>query len=321
VRRVEVEAEKRRKASEMANSSEGTGAKSGNVPKWDGREGSFPMWYRQFRAYCTVKDCKEALEEGGESDLPGDENENVGENKGKQAALRRNALAMSYLTMALDDYKLMAYLQKGETPEYREGLAHLVWSALMKKMEPKDGLSKVDAIKKLFNVSKREGDDDPTYLFDEVRRIEARYNTATSKMSDELLLAAVVIQADSMYDDVIASEQRNKGDKLTLDDLEEAMTTLYRVKQHGVDKDDGDEFGFAGVSDQSVKCHRCGGIGHRIAECPSDDRGARNRKQRGEFKFYGRCHNCNEKGHMARDCNQASKEAEADERAGVEIVL
>ena len=65
VRRVEVEAE-RRKASEMANSSEGTGAKSGNVPKWDGREGSFPKWYRQFRAYCTVKDCKEALKEGGD---------------------------------------------------------------------------------------------------------------------------------------------------------------------------------------------------------------------------------------------------------------
>mmetsp|Transcript_14285 Transcript_14285/g.23840 ORF Transcript_14285/g.23840 Transcript_14285/m.23840 type:complete len:154 (-) Transcript_14285:372-833(-) len=147
----------------MAETSSGRKS-SGNPPLWDGAVGKWPKWSRQFLAFCQVKQCRDALKPGGESNLPSREDADVSSEKGQREALDRNALAVAYLSLALDDDKLTPYLSKGETGEYPGGLAHLVWSALLKKMEPKDGLSQIEAIRALFSIGKGNLDDDPSIL-------------------------------------------------------------------------------------------------------------------------------------------------------------
>lgn len=302
-----------------------SGARSSRGPPvWDGTKERWPRFRRQFVAYCRLKKCHVALVEGGEVELPSSETDDVsGEaNKAAREALQRNYDAMSYLTLALDDDSLVPYLSKGETDEYPGGLAHLVWSALRKKLEPKDGLSQIELIRKLFalEVSK---DGDPGDIFDQVRTIEGRYNTPTRKMGEELKMAAVVIQAGEQYDDVIASEQRSRGERLTCNDLEEAMMALYRVKQHVKDPDSNDidmETGLAtwiaNVEDGHIICRNCQGRGHKAAECPSKSKG-RSVKAEDLQQFQGVCHNCKKRGHKAKDC----MEKKTEEAAGIEVML
>ena len=187
-------------------------------------------------------------------------------------------------------------MDKAKTAEHPNGEAHLLWKYLKEKYEPKDGVNRVAMIKQMFSIGFKE-DKDPYEFFGEMAGIKSRYETATKKLSADLQMAAVVIQAPAIYDDVIAAEQRSKGDAMTMENLEEAMRTLYRVKIEAkkipaMKTNDGEnELNLAFVG----KCYNCGETGHIASKCP-------NEKKSGSFS--GKCFNCGKRGHRKGDCNK-----------------
>lgn len=290
------------------------------LPKFDADEKKWRMFSMQMLAYATMNNWYDALTEGGESDFPSRHDEDVSDSsttaKAKKAALHRNRLAMACLTMALGDESLIQYVDKASTSGHPNGEAHIVWKCLKDKYEPKDGVNRVAMIKQLFAIDFPEKQD-PSKYFGEMSGIRARYQTAAKKLSEDLQIAAVVIGAPAIYDDVITAEQRSKGDAMTLENLEEAMRTLYRVKieaRKGTDDNDGDENTEMQLAAFSGTCFKCNEKGHMAHQCP---------KKR---SFSGKCHNCDIRGHRMKDCRKpgggASREVANPQIDGeVEVLL
>jgi hypothetical protein len=72
--------------------------------------------------------------------------------------------------------------------------------------------------------------------------IENKFNEAWSKIEEEELIAVVMSAAPKVHVLVITTEQRIRGTRLKLDDLESAMTQQYRQT-----------VGAAGGADRGVK--------------------------------------------------------------------
>lgn len=189
------------------------------------------------------------------------------------------------------------------------GEAHLLWKYLKENYEPKDGVNRVAMIKQMISVGFKD-EQDPCEFFGEMAGIKSRHETATKKLSEDLQMAAVVIQAPDIYDDVITAEQRSKGNAMTMENLEDAMRTLYRVKIEAkkgpvVKTNNDNELNLAFVG----KCYNCGEKGPIASKCPND-------KKSGSFS--GKCFSCGKRGHRKDECTKPGGGA-AHEMANVNV--
>jgi hypothetical protein len=81
----------------------------------------------------------------------------------KKAALERNMMAISCLTMAFQDDALLDMIEQSETSDLPSGLAYHVVEELFKKYRPVEIISQVEMSK----VSVK-ADDDPRVLFNQL---------------------------------------------------------------------------------------------------------------------------------------------------------
>jgi hypothetical protein len=86
--------------------------------------------------------------EGGDADMPSSQatviDEGTPERMKQTAAKKRNAVAMANLTMAFETDGVMALVYESVTSAWRSGLAHLIVTALFKKYQPKDTMTRVE---------------------------------------------------------------------------------------------------------------------------------------------------------------------------------
>jgi hypothetical protein len=135
--------------------------------------------------------------------------------------------------------------------------------------------------------------ENPATMFEEFHRLANLFNDPGTglEISQDDFMAQVFIAAPDYYQSVLNSESRLRGTRLTLDDLETAMTQLWR-STYGKDATNGKD-------DTS---------GEIVLANPSF------KKKGGRFqkKFYGKgrnvdlsqvtCYNCGRKGHYADKC-------------------
>ena len=196
----------------------------------------------------------------------------------------------------------MGMIYKAVTTEYPGGLAHLVVQALFKKYEPDDKITRVEMRELLAKVSMK-AHQDPTSLFEQISAIQNRYNNASRKIDEEDLIAVILKAAPKDYQAVLTVEQRVKGDKLVLADLESAMHQHWRQTKANKDEDkSGNEISLSAFSGT---CFHCKKKGHKANKCPEKE------KSSGK-KFKGKCNNCGKEGHKAADCWE--KEENKDKR-------
>ena len=135
--------------------------------------------------------------------------------------------------------------------------------------------------------------DNPATMFEEFHRLANLFNDPGTglEISQDDFMAQVFIAAPDYYQSVLNSESRMRGTRLTLDDLEMAMTQLWR-STYGKD-------GATGKEDTG---------GEIILANPSfKGKGGRFQK-----RSYGKgrnidlsqvtCYNCGRKGHYANKC-------------------
>ena len=239
-------------------------------------------------------------EEGDEID------ETTAEGKKVAAAKKRNATAMACLTIAFTSEANMCLVYEAVTSEWPSGLAHQVVSALFKKYQPQDTMTKVELRQQLNKISMK-GTDDPMKLFEQISAIKNRYNTATKKIEEEDLIATVLEKAPKEYQALLTSEQLRLGDSLALEDLRKAMTTHWRTVSDTTANVGTNVDGEISLSSFGGFCFNCKEKGHKAHQCPKKNSGKPKPK-----KFKGKCNHCGKEGHKYADCWQ--REENKDKR-------
>ena len=288
---------------------ENSESKSVRLPTFGGAQKDFQIWWTRFLAYGSVYKFAAALSESDEADLPPKDNSvldlSTDDGKRQEAARKRNNIAMANFTMAFTTEALMGLVFKAQSTDWPAGKASRVVRALMAKYMPKDRISRVELRQMLAGVSMKDNDD-PATLFEQISAIENKYNTASSKIEEEELIAVVMTAAPKAYVSVMTTEQRIQGTSLKLEDLESAMTQQYRQTvgasggAGGGDKG-GKEFTLSAFGGTCYRCHKSG---HKAKDCPDKGKkggGAGGNKHGGASKNL-KCSTCGKSGHKAADC-------------------
>ena len=201
--------------------------KSAHIPVFDGKLDSFQIWWRRFKAYANIHRFSESLAETGDPDLPTSASialdPNIDEDKPKILAKKRNALAVAAFTMAFEGENLMMYIDKGCTADWPEGHAQTIVKALIAKYKPTDIMSKAEMKQAMRKVTMK-SNEDPVTLFTQLSSIEQRFKK-TIDLDDKL--AVILEVCPKEYKSVLTTEQRYKGAALTIENLEEVMTSHF----------------------------------------------------------------------------------------------
>jgi hypothetical protein len=240
------------------------------LPTFDGKDANFSMFWMRFKAYAGVKGFLQALQQDPDEDMPLDEAVVLDPNDAQEAlqiaAKKRNALAVASFTMAFTTQTLMMYVQRATTEYWPGGLSHLIVRALFARYRPRDNISHVELRMMLNKVTMKNGDS-PEKLFEQLSEIENAYNNNGMHVDEADLMAIVFTEAPKNYQSVLSAVQLERGNKLSLGDLEAAMFQVWRqgnaVKNREEEKE---EVALAAV--EGKKCWICGSVDHLSRTCP-----------------------------------------------------
>eukprot|EP00957_Ditylum_brightwellii_P168767 12846279-Ditylum_brightwellii.AAC.1 len=166
--------------------------------------------------------------------------------------------------MAFTTEALIGIVYASMTDEWPTGKANMVVILLHEKFAPKDLVSKIELRRHLNGISMKK-EEDPSKLFEKIAALQNRYNTASYQIPMDEMIATVLEKAPKEYGTVLTVEQRTKGASLTMADLQEAMTQLFRTTHSSeVETEDKDEMGLSMTDD---RCYQCRKKGHKGYQC------------------------------------------------------
>ena len=257
------------------------------LPTFDGKAKNFTMFWMRFKAYGAVKGFLPALQDGGEAEVPIDKVtvlDLTDPDERKQHEVKKtNTVAVALLTMAFTTQALMKHVNKACNEDWPGGLAHKIVKSLFVKYCPKDNITKVELHMMLNKVSMK-STNEPNKLFEQLGKIQ---NYDTNGNANEVDLMAVVFTvAPGKYQNLLLSLKLEKKDKLTLEDLEEAMDQVWRqnsaIKGNSSNNSSKDELNLTTQDNGETKknrrfkgkCNHCGKEGHMACNCWTDPKNA-----------------------------------------------
>ena len=280
------------------------------LPAFSGKKKDFGVWWPRFISYAAMKGFAAAFEETFV--LPADPNALTGtdeEKKEQKKKITQNAVAVASLTMAFTTAEDMEFVDMSASPQYPQGHANAVVKTLKKKYRPQDRIATVEAEAELMKL-KMKGNKNPDEYFRKLAVIKNKYKDSKS-FDESTLIAMTIAKAPEKYSTVLASELRNKGDQVTLEDLKETLQQLHRIQVNTTKGDESDEEekdGEAALNaSANIICYNCGKSGHFARNCPEKEKGKQ--KWNKNKKFRGKCNNCGRRGHKAKDCWEKAENA------------
>ena len=234
----------------------------------------FAVWWLRFQAFAFVMKFDGILSSGAtkHSSLPSSyaDGEQLNpstkdaDEKKQYNMWRQNTIGMAYFTLAFKSARLLRLIRGAKTAEYPGGRVDLVLKGLFGLYSPKDMTSKVELTQRKTEIKMKENEH-PKTLFDQMNELESEFGV-DFKLEDQIPI--LIAASPKMYHAIIVTEQRAKGDKLTITDLEDAMTTLYRtvIGSRKADGKMGDE-DHVELAMGAVVCHYCKKAGHIKKDC------------------------------------------------------
>ena len=210
------------------NNDESVAIRSVRMPVFDGTHATFQVWWMRFTAFAIVHRFKAAISpEGAEEDLPATETTAIttgADGAAARAAVRWNSVAYANLSLALNSEQLVRILVAGQTTAWPSGLAWRVVQALHRRFKPADIISKIE-LRRMLNQISMSRKEDPVTLFEQISKIENQFSTTINKAD---AIAIVMDAAPDEYQAILNTEQRAKGDDITLQDLADTMDQQWR---------------------------------------------------------------------------------------------
>jgi hypothetical protein len=184
----------------------------------------------------------------------------------------------------------------------------MMMKQLHTKYFPKDLVSEIELRRALNGVLMKK-EDDSALLFEQISAIENKFNTVNYRIHKKDRIATILEKAPREYGTVLTVEQRSKGNNLTLEDLYDARSQLWKtLYRDDTEVGEGAEIGLTSTESQ-LTCYRCKKRGHKAFQCPDKQKsGGPNNKNRGN-KFTGKCNRCGKQGHRQEDCWEDDRNA------------
>ena len=210
------------------DSTDAKSTKAVQVPVFNGKKSQFGIWWPRFKAYCVMKGIQTALKD--DFVLPADPtalptgDEAIKKHKFQVGA---NASCSAALTLAFTTSTLMDMITSTETTEYAGGIAKDAVKKLFRKYRPDDTISNVEAEAELSGLKFKAGEN-PERFFERLAIMKTKY-LGCKRFEEKELIPISLARAPTEYKSVLTSESRNKGEHLTLDDIQETMVEQYRM--------------------------------------------------------------------------------------------
>jgi Arginine methyltransferase-interacting protein, contains RING Zn-finger len=286
------------------------GSKSIKLPTWNGDREAFQLWWTRFKAYASKDGWAKALKPSFANELPSKEEGAFDSNpaiaKTQKEAVKMNSEAVWAITMALTSNSIMTKYYATIDDDYPEGVAWKTIHAILTEYQPKDDIAAIEYHDRLALVSMKDNED-PKVLYEKLNVIRNMYSHANFVVQESELVSMAMQKAPDLYKASLAQEQRIRrrvdNKPLTLDDVYQVMSEMYRMNIGNVKKTKGGKSGkevaLAGAegSEGGAKCYNCGKTGHKAAQCPN-----KSNDGQGRNKFTGKCNLCGKVGHKKADC-------------------
>ena len=176
------------------------------LPVFDGEAKKYQSWWIRFQAYSRVKGFNVALRKS--ADLPVKEEDvdaldasNVNEKK-KIVAVKKNALAMAHITMALGSESLLNKVNTVSSDEWPGGLAYKLIESLKEEYQPEDRVATVEMKRQMSKVKMRKYEK-PSKLIEQIMMIENQFSGHAKKLDEEDKIAMVLEKAPKDYASVL----------------------------------------------------------------------------------------------------------------------
>lgn len=187
---------------------------------------NFDAWRKRFFAHLTVLGCEDAINASHE--LPEDP-KNIPEARKDELKknIKANNMAVAALTLAFTHAEHLEFVDDSATEAYPQGIASIIMSKLMRRINPDDDIVKVEAeieLAKLHFSPKT----NPDHFFTKLTVIKSRYKSSRKFTEDELIIN-VMSKIPEDYTSTVLAEQRRRGNKLQLIDIQDAMKAQWRM--------------------------------------------------------------------------------------------
>jgi transposase InsO family protein len=164
------------------------------------------------------------------------------------------------------------------------------WKALVQHFKSSERPRIHATMTKLTSIRMAQGETITDYLT-RAEDLQMDLKEVGEEVSDSMFVAMVLKGLPHEYDAIITL--LNYGEKKTFDELKQDLINFANTKSGGETRNAG---AFHSHTKQAMKCHGCGKMGHKQADCRSGPR----RETRN-------CHNCGRPGHFAKDCRTTRK--------------
>ena len=250
------------------------------------KKSSYLDWERKFKAYAATKDFLPALQ--GRANLPATYADpetmptDTEEEKTAKRAIVMNSMGMAFLHQAVESPKGIKMLGKAVTRNYPEGIAFEAMELMKNKFAKMDDLVATELRRKLNKLTWDEKKN-PSEFFEKLATIEMMsQKLPVDQLTESELCSQVFVAAPTRHTAALQLVKNDKGNNLTVDDLEEKMNESWRLEHLG-DADSSDD-----ESDEDSDNEKAGT--EKVLTTQDND------------KFEGVCYKCGQKGHKAFQC-------------------
>jgi transposase InsO family protein len=273
---------------------------------FSGKKEHFIMWQQKFLSYALVKNFKHVLT--GETKLKQpDTNTALSEEevKSNKDFMTANNLAYSTLYMCVKDEVSFGAIFNAMTNELPEGDAYKAWQNLQTIFKPVSSAKKHD-LEQTFNKSSLDKEStNPDEWFAELERIRLQLKLDFNReITDDQMISQIVYNINPIqYKTTVAIIKRdiNRGDKtINLEDVKDDIRQVYgSLKQSSKRTNETALIGKPKFKKHyKGLCRLCGKIGHKSADCWSND--SNKDKRPANYKVHKNKQNSNEKKEVAQ---------------------
>ena len=248
------------------------------------------------------------------------------------AFLLKNDVAYAELLISCEDNLCFELVNSSRSEQLPEGDAHLAWSNLMSKFEPKTKANLIQMKKEFVQNVLPSVSHDPDVWIQSLENMKRRLQILGHQMSEMDLIIHILQNLPKEYETTLELLENDlENDVATLDRVKEKLRTKFERLQRGKSMSDNallagekvkngqgkttqapktqDGALINGGKGQTYKglCTYCGVYGHRANSCLKRlNKGASNvnkNKSSGDPSYFpGICFKCNKKGNKSFDC-------------------